>query len=259
MPEEPLTGERAAYLEIADWLRTQMAEDAFEGGKLPTGGELRERFDVSQETVRKAIDVLKAEGRVEPRLGRGVYTVTKKTQTRDVVKRYQRAEWAAGRSAGQVDLGPGAPQHGTDLNAVTEEAASAAIAEKLGVNVGDPVTVRRRRNLEDDVPFQYAVSYLPGFATIGTPATQLDSGPGGSWARLEEAGWHFTRIIENVESVIPTFEQAKRLRVPASVPIFVIHRNAYGAKGDAAEVVLDYSVIELPANRRILQYEVSVI
>lgn len=258
MPESPLEGERAAYLEIADWLRTQMADDAFEDGKLPTGLELRERFNVSQETVRKAIDVLKAEGRVAPRLGRGVYVVTRKAQTRDVMKRYQRAQWAAGRSAGQVDLGPDAPQHGTDLNAVTVEAASVDIAEKLGVNVGDPVIVRRRRNLEDDVPFQYAVSYLPGFATSGTRAAQLDSGPGGSWARLEESGWRFTRVTENVEAVIPTFEQAKRLRVPASVPIFVIHRYAYGAKGNAAEVVLDYSVIELPANRRVLQYEFPV-
>lgn len=258
MPEQ-LPLRRAAYIEIADRLRSRIAEGVYANdGKLPSGPELREQFGVSLETVRKALDLLKAEGVIVGVTGKGVFVNERSVIERSSANRYTRSAWAAGTSAGQVDLGPRAPQHEVDMNQVAQEPATAEVAGRLGLEVGAPVIARRRRSLNDGTPFQYAVSYLPLFVVEGTSATELNPGPGGSWARIEEKGWRFNLIVEEVESRMPTGEEAQRLRSLRSSPIFVIHRVAFGTDASGVEAALDYSVIEMPCASRILRYELPV-
>lgn len=260
MPKEPLPAGRAAYLEIADRLRSRIVSGVYaaDRNKLPSGRELREEFGVAQETIRKALDLLKAEGLITAQSGLGVFVRERKVFERSASERYTRSKWAAGTSAGQVDLGARATKHRTDMNEVGEEPATAEVASRLCIEPGTPVVARRRRNLDGDQPFQYAVSYLPVSVVGGTQATELNSGPGGSWARIEEKGWRFTHIVEEVEGRMPTFDEARRLQSLPSSPIFVIHRVAFGVGTDGAEAALDYSVIELPCDSRLLRYELPV-
>lgn len=65
---------RRLYLQIADKLRALMAQPDFaRNGRLPPERELAERLGVSRPTVREALVALEIEGRVEIRMGSGVY------------------------------------------------------------------------------------------------------------------------------------------------------------------------------------------
>src|SRR5947209_1869845 len=66
-------GDRALYLQIADQLREQIVSGKLApGSRLPSEHSLMAAYDASRDTVRKAIGVLKAEGRVDSERGRGV-------------------------------------------------------------------------------------------------------------------------------------------------------------------------------------------
>jgi len=68
------TETRRLYLQIADKLRALMEQPDFaRNGRLPPERELAERLGVSRPTVREALVALELEGRVEIRMGSGVY------------------------------------------------------------------------------------------------------------------------------------------------------------------------------------------
>lgn len=65
---------RRLYLQIADKLRALMEQPDFaRNGRLPPERELAERLGVSRPSVREALVALELEGRVEIRMGSGVY------------------------------------------------------------------------------------------------------------------------------------------------------------------------------------------
>jgi GntR family transcriptional regulator, transcriptional repressor for pyruvate dehydrogenase complex len=65
---------RRLYLQIADKLRALIDEPDFaSNGRLPSERALAERLGVSRPSVREALVVLELEGRVEIRMGSGVY------------------------------------------------------------------------------------------------------------------------------------------------------------------------------------------
>lgn len=59
------------YLDIADDLRTRLAEGAFERGRLPSESELSISYDASRVTIRKALEALRTEGLVDAQQGLG--------------------------------------------------------------------------------------------------------------------------------------------------------------------------------------------
>ncbi len=61
------------YHHVAKQLTEQIRLGAFPRGRLPTEAELKQQYDVSIVTVRKAIAVLEAEGLVERRQGSGTF------------------------------------------------------------------------------------------------------------------------------------------------------------------------------------------
>ena len=62
------------YQEIAGWLERNIWEGRYlPGQKLPSEQALREKFQVSRQTVRKALEVLEQEGLVYGRQGSGTY------------------------------------------------------------------------------------------------------------------------------------------------------------------------------------------
>lgn len=65
---------RSPYLQITDHLRRAIALGEIEpGGRLPSNAELRQRYDVANQTVQNAINALKADGLVYGVPGRGVF------------------------------------------------------------------------------------------------------------------------------------------------------------------------------------------
>lgn len=62
------------YLEIADWLRQQIAQGIFPpGSKLPTEMQLMDQFSVSRQSVRRALQELEADKLILSVQGSGIY------------------------------------------------------------------------------------------------------------------------------------------------------------------------------------------
>lgn len=67
-------GVQAPYLQLADILRERIVNgDIPIGRRIPSHMELEQEFDLSRNTIKKAVDVLKGEGLVEAAPGRGLF------------------------------------------------------------------------------------------------------------------------------------------------------------------------------------------
>ncbi len=55
--------------------------------------------------------------------------------------------------------------------------------------------VRRGRYLADGLPMELATSYVPWSLAKGTQMTEPNTGPGGIYARIEEAGHRLERFV----------------------------------------------------------------
>lgn len=107
----------------------------------------------------------------------------------------------------------------------------------------------------DGQPVQLATSRLPRALTAGTAIEQENTGPGGLYARLEEAGHQLHHFIERVTSRLAGDDESTRLRLSPGSAVLALTRTAYDTTGIPVEIndmvlVADrYELIyELPAN-----------
>ncbi|MBY3329054.1 GntR family transcriptional regulator [Rhizobium laguerreae] len=71
----------AMYLQIADRLRAEIAEGAYEpSGRLPSESQIMARFAVSRVTVRLALEQLDRNGLIERRKGKGTFVAGKQVR-----------------------------------------------------------------------------------------------------------------------------------------------------------------------------------
>ena len=110
---------------------------------------------------------------------------------------------------------------------VVREKALDEVAVWLQLAIGAEVLVRRRRYLADGEPMELATSYVPWELAEGTTMTQADTGPGGIYARLEEAGHRLKRFSEEVSARMPTVDEVGALRLEPGVPVIRLVRIAY--------------------------------
>jgi len=93
---------------------------------------------------------------------------------------------------------------------VVPPAEHAAVHQRAGVvaSCGDcldaaaEVVRRSRRFVLDDKPVLISVSWLPAVIAGGTQIEQPDTGPGGTYARLAEAGHAPDRFLGHVWSAV---------------------------------------------------------
>jgi GntR family transcriptional regulator len=110
------------------------------------------------------------------------------------------------------------------------------VAERLGLSTKERVIVRRRRYLIDGHPVEVATSYIPWRFAKGTAITETNTGPGGVYARLEDAGHRLDRFTEEVRARMPSPDEASELALGSGVPVFTLLRTAYDTDGVAVEV-----------------------
>jgi GntR family transcriptional regulator len=87
---------------------------------------------------------------------------------------------------------------------VARQPALEDVAEALGVEPGTQVLTRSRRFTMDDRPVQLAASYILLELAAGTAIEDGDAGPGGTYARLADAGHAPARFTEQVAARPPT-------------------------------------------------------
>lgn len=234
------TDGRTLQVRIADDLRAKIElGELAPGAQIPTYEELARQYMCSLGAVRKAVDLLKQQGLLISEQGRGVFVRRRAVARRHGMERYSRSVWAGGDSilvAEAAKQGHDASQLIRYLGTVP---APAPVAERLGVETGDDVFVRRRTTYIEGRANQLADSYYPLAVIKAVPAiAEEDTGPGGGFARLEEAGIRLDRIREEIAVRMPTGPEIGVLRLPEGTPVAELVRTVHDAKGLAVEVMV---------------------
>ncbi|MFK4267873.1 GntR family transcriptional regulator [Streptomyces milbemycinicus] len=229
------TSDRAVFRQIADRLREAIDKGRFkEGDKLPSETELVEHFGVSRMTVRNALALLQQEGLAVSEHGKGVFVRPRPPVRRLASDRFARRHRDQGKSAFTVEAEAAGSRPEVDSLEVKEERPSQDIAARLGSP--RKVLARRRRYLLDGRPVEFATSYLPLDLARDTPIAQLNPGPGGIYARLEEMGHRLDHFDEEIRARMPSPAEVRTLHLASGVPVIHLIRTAYDAEGRAVEV-----------------------
>ena len=123
-----------------------------------------------------------------------------------------------------------------ECRAVSRQQAPRDVAAMLSLDLGDVVVLRENRYLADGEPVQLGNTYLPT-SVVGTSAlaTDLNLGPGGTFAALERLGYRTARIREQVTTRFPTRDEAEALKLPPGVPVIVLLHVSFDSGGFSFE------------------------
>ena len=235
------TDARALQVRIADDIRAKIqAEEYPPGSKLPTYDELAEQYRCSIAATRRAVELLRQQGLVITLHGKGSFVRERPSTRRHGTERYSRSRWLHGGQA--ILIAEAADQGwtgGQKLRFLGEAPAPAEVAERLGVEAGTPVWVRRRTTLINGRPNQLADSYYELSVAGATPKLkQEDTGPGGGFARLEEAGYRLDHIREEFMARMPVGPEIVALGLPEGTPVIELIRTTYDAANRPVEVMV---------------------
>jgi GntR family transcriptional regulator len=260
MPED------AAYLRIAADLREKIAagEEGYRpGDRLPSESELIERYDVARGTARQAIARLKQEGLLSTIKGSGSRVRRTPPCRRLSTDRFSREHRERGRGAYDVELRDMGYQGRTQWLALGKEKAPKDVAKMLGLKAGSPVMVRSRLmfaapvapggkpDYDAEEVMQVATSYIPWKIAEGTAMTGEDTGPGGLYSRIEDAGHRLARFAERAQVRIGTDEECELLGLEALSLVLTLDRQAYDEDG----VVVEICRHVMPPTYYVLEYD----
>ncbi|MFD7442130.1 GntR family transcriptional regulator [Streptomyces sp. NPDC059909] len=228
-------GRQPKYQRIANELKEAIRSGTYApGDRLPGENDLMAQHEVARMTARQALGVLQSEGLAEARKGAGVFVRAFQPLRRRGIQRLSREQWGSGRSVWSADLGD--RNLVVDQVQVTEEEAPDHVAPVLELGEAERVCVRRRRFVLDGKPVLIATSYLPASLVADSAITQVDTGPGGTYARLAELGHKPVHFREEIRSRMPDQEEATQLSLSMGTPVILICRTAFAEEGRAVEV-----------------------
>jgi GntR family transcriptional regulator len=241
----------ARYRQIANHIRRSIHEGAYAAGaRIPTEQELRDTYNVSRDTARKAIAVLVAEGLVETIHGSGT-VVRERRPVVTVTSAYVTQADGGARAQWTSELHRQGLDGSQQIREVSTVSTSAEIAGMLGLEAGAPAVLRRRTMLLDDEPVQLADSYYPADLAEGTELAQPAKLTGGTIAALERLGVPPVRFHEEISARMPTQDERTLLRLAAGVPVLRHIRVSYAA-GDRA---VEYSEAVMSSDRNVLAFD----
>jgi GntR family transcriptional regulator len=252
MPALDPADPRPAYQQIAGQLRASIGRNELRpGDQLPSERVLAAEYGVTPVTVRQGIALLKAEGLVDMRRGRGLFV--------------RRARPMIGVSAAYVLRGAGgqrrswvseAGRQGTTgqevLVGVAREPVPGELASRLGVEAGAMVVVRRRLMLLASEPAQLVDSYYPSDLARGTAIERNAKIRGGALAALEAHGVRVARFSEEVGARMPRPGERTALRLGSGVPVLTVLRTIHDDVGHGVEV----TSMVMAADRHVLLYDI---
>jgi GntR family transcriptional regulator len=186
------------------------------GEAIPSEFELAARFQVSQGTVRKAIDDLAAENLLLRRQGKGTFVATHS----EAKVRYRFLRLAAD------DGKP--PVSGSQILDCRRVKAPVDVARLLDVRAADMVVNLRRLLSFDLTPTILDDTWLPGSVFRGLTAESLARYRGPLYGLFEsEFGVSMVRADEKIKAVAATAEQAQLLKIKAADPLLQVERVSY--------------------------------
>jgi GntR family transcriptional regulator len=214
------------YRQIKDLLVRSLQAGEWKPGELiPSEIELAARFQVSQGTVRKAVDELAAENLLVRRQGKGTFVATHHEPRAQF--RFLRLVADAGEAA--------APQ--SRFLECRRLRAPADIARRLDLRSGDPLVYVRRVLAFGAEPVVLDELWLPGAVFRGLTAERLAEYKGPLYGLFEtEFGTRMIRADEELRAIAADRAAAQVLGVAEGTPLLQVERVSYSYGDRPVEV-----------------------
>ncbi|MFD8226984.1 GntR family transcriptional regulator [Streptomyces massasporeus] len=204
--------------QLADLLRQQALTGAFPGGTLPHESTLATEYGTSRNTVREALDLLRAEGLVERQPGVGTVVVAHK-YPHGLDRLMGLAETL--REHGRVT---------NEVRTVGPAPAPAPVADRLRLAPGTDVLYIERLRRLGGLPLSLDLTYIPldiGAELLGADLENTDV------FRLLEAvtGQHLGHAEITLEAVSADTHSAAVLEAPRGAAVLMLERLTHLADG----------------------------
>jgi GntR family transcriptional regulator len=186
------------------------------GAVIPSETELASRYQVSQGTVRKAIDDLVGENLLVRRQGKGTFVAT------------HHAPHAQYRFLRLLpDSGEPRPARSRFLEC-RRQRAPADVAARLGLRAGASVVLVRRLLTFGEAPVVHDEIWLPARLFRGLTFDRLASYTGPLYGLFEtEFGVAMVRADERLRAVLADARNAELLRVDPGSPLLLVERLSF--------------------------------
>ncbi|GGP97376.1 GntR family transcriptional regulator [Streptosporangium pseudovulgare] len=218
---------RPRHQQIAAELRALiMSGDLAPGTRLPTTQQLMAQYAVTSQTVQRTLNVLKDENFIVGRAGVGVY-VRDEPSLAITPASYMTPAARDEAYPWMTEAAKRSQRGAIRLLGVSEVAPPAAVAEALGLDDGEAVSLRHQMLLLDDRPAELAWIYHPLSIAQGTPLMDRKRIPGGSPRLLAELGHPPRQWVDRLSSRLPTTEELETLELPDDVPVLRTLRVVY--------------------------------
>lgn len=225
--------QRPKYQRIADDLKAAIELGQYgPGDRLPGESALAAQYEVATLTARQALKILRTEGLVETKRGAGARVISFRPIRRHGIQRLKQDHWGAGRTIWSAD-----EERPVTIDVQVDTVpAPTHIAHMLELANEESVCARSRRFVLSERPVMLATSYLPLALVEGTAIMRVDTGDGGTYARLSELGFGPAHFREEIRCRLPLAAEAEKLGMPLERPVIKVCRTAYDANNRAVEV-----------------------
>lgn len=216
---------------IAEELQVEIAAGRLPpGAKLPAVRDLAAQYDVSRNTVTKALSLLKSAGLVITRHGSGAYVRESHPVRRLGPDRYARHHWQHTTVQAYADAtsNDGVQQQGHQTQEVNLVPATEPVAAALGIEPATLVYERARVMTREGSPTHTMTSYYRREDVEGTPLTDAApgiAGPRGGFQILTDQGLPPDNITEELQARMPTAEETLLLDLPSGEPVVEVRRT----------------------------------
>lgn len=215
----PDDGVRTRQQQLASDLRALiLSGDLKPGGRVPSTTALQERYGVSNQTVQRALLILKEEGFLKGDKGQGVFV----TDHQPVVIRAAHYP----KPAGTGQPYPWISDHTArgrnarvEILSVGEVPAPAQVAAAFGIEPGSPAVCRHLLLFFGDEPAELLWSYYPVDIARSTEITDNRKIKGGTPRVLAELGYPLRNAVDQIGARLATVEEFTALRLPRDMPV----------------------------------------
>lgn len=218
---------RATDRRIAADIRARiMSGDLAPGEQLPITTKLIDQYEVANQTIQRALQILKAEGYIYGKSGQGVFVRDSTQHEIDTAATLPPS--SSGEPYAWIAEASRQGTVGTNkILEVGEVVPPVKVREAFDLAEGEQVAMRKRVLLFDDEPAELCWSYYPLEIAVGTALMEPERIKGGSPTLLASLGFPSREAVDLVSWRPPTEEEFVLLELPAEVPVGRTFRVVY--------------------------------
>jgi len=219
------------YVQVADWLESMIKRKRFQlGTKLPSEGELAQKFQLNRNTIRQAISLLVQKGYVEKQKGVGTF-VKRNVSLLAIHKLDRMASFVDDFSPGNVEL--------EDKIILKKKIiAGKELAEKLYIKPKDYVVQIDRVRIADKIPLIFERQFY-SFKDFGE---LLGIKIKGSMYQIliKHFAADLNHSIQTLRAINPVKEITRVLKIGTNTPCLFLESLAYSSQNVCIEVLQSF-------------------